>query len=133
MNQWDKNLAHDQGIKLTLFSKTDDTPANFGTVDLPRSASSLVSKNALHTLVISGLTVETFAVTGSTDGTNFSAALIPLDYTPSTGKGGYAAAATLGNGTYKFPATWNFSSYNFTKSSTTELATVAFAAVTMAK
>lgn len=121
-----------QGGTLTVFSVTG-TAAAVGTVTLPRGASSVNSRHGLHTMIISGLGSETIALTGSTDGTNFSASLLPLDYTASTGTGNYVAAATLGNGTFKIPYSWPFSSYKFVKSSTSDTANVTFAAFTVPK
>lgn len=121
-----------QGGELTVFSVTG-TAAAVGTVTLPRGASAINSRHGLHTLKISGLTGETIALTGSTDGTNFSASLLPLDFTTTTGTGNYVASAALGNGTYKIPYTWQFSSYKFVKSNTVETANVTFAAFTVPK
>ena len=67
---------------------------------------------------------ETIELTGSVDGTNFSAALVPFD----VATGLLAADATLSEGSYIIPSTWNFSHYKFTGSSTSDVKTIAFAA-----
>ena len=71
---------------------------------------------------IAGLSGETVGVTISWDGTNYSAALKPIDM--ATGLD--AAAATLGNGVYSLPMK-RFGSpryVKFTKSSTSETVAV---------
>jgi hypothetical protein len=72
---------------------------------------------------------ETFELTGSNDGTNYSAALIPFDV--ATGK--VAADSTLSEGKYLIPKTWSFSHYKFTGSSTVDVKTFAFAALILPK
>lgn len=129
---WPSGKNPSQGGTLTVFTKSS-APAAIGTVSLPLGNSSINSLHALHTIVIAGLASETIALTGSTDGTNFSAALLPLDYTVTTGTGNFVAAATLTNGTFKIPYTWPFSHYKFLKSSTSDVATVSFSAFTFPK
>ena len=69
-------------------------------------------------VTIGGLSSETMAITMSNDGTNYSAALLPVD--DATGLD--TTAATLANGRYRFD-TLRFGSpkfMKFTKSSTSE-------------
>jgi hypothetical protein len=68
---------------------------------------------------------ETLELTGSNDGTNYSAALVPFD----VATGLPAADATLSEGKYLIPKNWSFSHYKFTGSSTSDVKTVAFAAL----
>lgn len=80
---------------------------------------------------IASLSTETIGVTISTNGTNYSAALIVVN--AATGKD--TANATLGNGTYALPLL-RFGSpkyVKFTKSSTVDTGTVAVAVPTVLK
>jgi len=67
----------------------------------------------------------TIALQVSNDGTNYSAALIPFD----VATGLPAADATLSEGKYLIPKNWSFSHYKFTGSSTSDVKTIAFAAL----
>ena len=117
----DSNLSSKSG----LFLKQGTAATFAGVLVLPNVASSLhaVNKDSRIKMEILGLTGETIALTGSVDGTAYSASLIPLDATT----GGYAASGTLANGQYIFPATWAFTHYKAVKSSATETCAIAIA------
>lgn len=72
---------------------------------------------------------ETFQLTASNDGTNYTAALLPFD----VATGLIAADTTLSEGKYTIPKNWSFSHYKFTGSSTVDVKTFAFAALLLPK
>ena len=72
---------------------------------------------------------ETLELTGSYNGVDYGAALAPFD----VATGLPAADTTLSEGKYLIPKTWNYSHYKFTGSSTSDVKTVAFAALLLPK
>lgn len=102
------------------------TSATHGTYTLkPTKAEAEV----LFGLLYLKCTTETFALAGSSDGTNFSAALKPVD--ASTGV--EVTAATLATGNYIIPNTWPYSQYKLTKSAGVNASFSALAWVTVPK
>lgn len=98
-----------QNNGLTYVHKVlSNTIAALGTVQLvaPASVDNWVTE---FTLV---LNAETVVCTGSVDGTNFSAALAPIDQ--STGRP--ASSTNLASGTYTVPVQWPFQQLKFLKS-----------------
>lgn len=103
------------------------TAASIGRVSLPTQAGSVV-KDAQFEFITNGS--ETLTITGSYNGgTNDSGNLQPID--ASTGLP--AASATLAEGVYIIPHSWNFQSYEFTGSSTSDVKTIAFSALLLPK
>jgi hypothetical protein len=117
-----------QGIQNTLYSHAT-TAAAYPVISLPALAGSTIIRTAPVKMKISGLSSETFALTGSTDGTNYSPSLIPIN--AATGQ--YYGTADLGNATFHFPVQWNFKQYKLVKSSTAETGFVAISAVSVPK
>ena len=119
------NENTNQGSVLGLWMKAGTAATFAGTLQIPLAASSLgaANKQSLIKMNVLSLTAETLALTGSTDGTNFSAALVPISATT----GGYFSSAALSTGEYQFPSTWNFSHYKVVKSSSTDSCAVAIA------
>lgn len=73
-------------------------------------------------LFVSALTAETIAVTGTKDGTNFEAALKPID----TATGQPVATTALPVGIYILPV--GYMKYKFTKSGAVNVGTVSYIA-----
>lgn len=108
-------------------SNLSATAAAVGRVTLPNQAGCFI-KDAKFEYITNG--TETVSMTGSYDGgTNDSAALKPIDATT----GLPAASTDLAEGVYIIPRTWNFQSYEFTGSSTSDVKTIAFAATVVPK
>ena len=123
-----KDAVPSQGIQNTIYSYAT-TAAAYPVISIPALAGSTVLRTAPIKMKISGLSTETFALTGSTDGTNYSPSLIPIN--AATGQ--YYGTADLGNATYHFPVQWNFKQYKLVKSSTSDTGFVAFSAVSVPK
>lgn len=103
------------------------TAAAVGRVTLPNQAGCFI-KDAKFEYISNGS--ETVSLTGSYNGgTNDSAALSPID----AATGLPVTSTNLAEGTYIIPRTWNFQSYEFTGSSTTDVKTIAFAALVAPK
>jgi len=103
------------------------TAASVGRITLPSQASAFV-KDLKFEYITNGS--ETITITGSYNGgTNGSANLVPID--ASTGL--LAASATLSEGSYIIPKTWNFQSYEITGSGTSDVKTVAWAGILIPK
>jgi hypothetical protein len=112
---------------IQLFTSNKSATATaVGTVILPDMAG-CYCKDAVFEYITNG--TETVQVFGSYDGTNFSSALVPFD----VATGLPAANAVLEEGAYILPRTWNFNHYKFTGSSTSDIKTIAFAAVIVPK
>jgi hypothetical protein len=118
--------ASNSGAKL-FTQNLSATAAAVGRVTLPNQRGGYVSQ-AEFEYISNGS--ETVSLTGSYNGgTNDSAALLPFD----AATGLPAASTNLAEGIYILPKTWNFQSYEFTGSSTSDVKTIAFAAVMVPK
>ncbi len=114
-----------QGVVSTL-QALSGTSATHGTYTLkPRKAES----EYLSLLLYIKVDTETMALTGSVDGTNFSAALLPIDAAVGTP----VTAATLATGNYVIPKEWPYSSYKLTKSAGTNASYSALALTAIPK
>lgn len=103
------------------------TAAAVGRVSLPSQAAAFV-KDATFEYISNGS--ETVSMTGSYNGgTNDSSALSPIN----AATGLPVTSTNLAEGVYIIPHTWNFQSYEFTGSSTSDVKTIAFAALLIPK
>lgn len=111
---------------MKLFTSTTvGTAAAHKTYVLPQKA----ANNYLQTtLTLVNLGSETVALTGSIDGTNFSASLIPIVATT-----GLLGVAALTNNTYTIPTSWPYSHYKLVKSSTSDTLASNLSAVSIPK
>ena len=103
------------------------TAAAVGRVSIPNQAGCTI-KDAKFEYISNGS--ETVSLTGSYNGgTNDSSALSPID----AATGLPVTSTNLAEGVYLLPKTWNFQSYEFTGSSTSDVKTIAFAALLIPK
>ena len=117
----------EQLVKSSFFVNTGATATSLGTITIPAPAT--VDYMDIR-FKLATLGIETVALTGSVDGTNYET----ISLRPFKNADGLVFGAdALIDGEYVIPASWPYQKYKFTKSSTSAVAVLGFCATYVPK
>lgn len=126
-NQLLQGKHPNQMLKTAFFVNTGALAASLGTITIPAPAT--VDYMDIR-FKLATLGIETVALTGSVDGTNYET----ISLRPFKNADGLVFGAdALIDGEYVIPASWPYQKYKFTKSSTSAVAVLGFCATYVPK